>query len=82
MNNLLFQIVTLKRFRRYFKSVNPMAEVPTRQIMVNLVIKKYQYAIPQVKAFLNTAKELIHLIFDIWTSAERIVPRNPRILRR
>jgi hypothetical protein len=44
-----------------------MAEVPTRQIVVNLVIKEYQYAIPQVKAFFNTAKELIHLIFDIWT---------------
>jgi hypothetical protein len=70
MNNLPFQIVTSERFRRYLKSVNPVAEVPTRQIMVNLVIKKYQYAIPQVKAFLNTAKELIHLIFDIWTSRQ------------
>jgi hypothetical protein len=67
MNNLPFQVVTSERFRRYLKFVNPMAEVPTRQTMVNLVIREYQYAIPQVKAFFNTAKELIHLTFDIWT---------------
>jgi hypothetical protein len=67
MNNLPFQVVTSERFCRYLKSVNPMVEVPTRQIVVNLVIRKYQYAIPQVKALLNTAKGLIHLIFDIWT---------------
>jgi hypothetical protein len=67
MDNLPFQVVILERFRRYLKSVNPVAEVLTRQIVVNLVIKKYQYAIPQVKVLFNTAKELIHLIFDIWT---------------
>jgi hypothetical protein len=67
MNNLPFQVVILERFRRYLKSVNPITEVLTRQTMVNLVIKKYQYAIPQIKALLNTAKELIHLTFDIWT---------------
>jgi hypothetical protein len=70
MDNLPFQVVTSERFRRYLKSVNLMAEVPTRQTVVNLVIRKYQYAIPQIKAFLNTAKELIHLIFDIWTSRQ------------
>jgi hypothetical protein len=70
MNNLPFQVVTLERFRRYFKSVNPVAEVLTRQTVINLVIKKYQYAIPQVKALLNTTKGLIHLTFDIWTSQQ------------
>jgi hypothetical protein len=47
-----------------------MAEVLTRQTIINLVIKEYQYAIPQVKALLNTTKGLIHLIFNIWTSRQ------------
>jgi hypothetical protein len=65
MDNLPFQVVTSERFRRYLKSVNPVAEVPTRQTVVNLVIREYQYAIPQVKALFNTTKELIHLTFNI-----------------
>jgi hypothetical protein len=49
MDNLPFQFVDSERFRRYLKSVNPVAGIPTRQTVANLVTIEYQHAIPQVK---------------------------------
>jgi hypothetical protein len=67
MDNLPFWVVKSERFRRFVKSVNPVAWVPARKTIRSLVIKKYQQIIPHIKAFLQTAKRLIHLIFNCWT---------------
>jgi hypothetical protein len=67
MDNLPFWVVESERFCRFVKSVNPMTWIPIRRIIINLVTKEYQQAISHIKA-LQTAKGLIHLTFDSWTS--------------
>jgi hypothetical protein len=50
MNNLPFWVVESERFCRFVKSVNPMAWIPTRHTIINLVTREYQQAIPHIKA--------------------------------
>jgi hypothetical protein len=40
--------------------------------MVNLVTIKYQRAIPSVRQVLQTAREMVHFTFDVWTSRQNI----------
>jgi hypothetical protein len=70
MDNLPFWVVESERFCRLVKSVNPMAWIPIRRTIINLVTREYQQATPHIKALLQTAKGLIHLTFDGWTSRQ------------
>jgi hypothetical protein len=70
IDNLPFWIVEFQRFCQFMKSVSPMVWIPIKRIIINLVIREYQQAIPHIKALLQTSKELIHLTFDGWTSRQ------------
>jgi hypothetical protein len=70
MNNLPFCVVKSERFRRFLCSVNPEAWISAENIIMNLVLREYQHAITQVKQMLQTARKLIHLTFDGWTSRQ------------
>jgi hypothetical protein len=47
-----------------------MWSTPSRNTIDNLIKREYQYAIPHVKNLLGSAKGLIHLTFDGWTSRQ------------
>jgi hypothetical protein len=58
------------RFRRYIKSVNPAAKIPSRTTLRNLLAKEYQLAIPQVRKILQSALGMIYFTFDGWISRQ------------
>jgi hypothetical protein len=64
IGNHPFSVVKDARFRRYIKSVNSAAKIPSRTILRNLLAKEYQLAIPQVRKVLQSALGMIHFIFD------------------
>jgi hypothetical protein len=64
MGNHPFSVVEDARFRRYIKSVNPAAKIPSRTILRNLLAKEYQLIIPQVRKILQLALGMIHFTFD------------------
>jgi hypothetical protein len=67
-DNLPFSVVESERFRHFIHSLNLVWLTPSRPIIANLIKKEYQYAVIHVKNLLRTAKGLIHLTFDGWTS--------------
>jgi hypothetical protein len=70
MGNHPFSVVKNARFRRYIKSMNSAAKIPSRTILRNLLAKEYQLAIPQVRKILQSALGIIHFIFDGWISRQ------------
>jgi hypothetical protein len=67
-NNLPFSVVDSEEFRRFVTSINPACWIPSRKVITNLIKNEYQYAVSHIKTLLQTAKGLIHLTFDGWTS--------------
>jgi hypothetical protein len=61
-------VVEDARFRRYIKSVNSAAKIPSRTTLRNLLAEEYQLIIPQVHKILQSALGMIYFIFDGWTS--------------
>jgi hypothetical protein len=70
MGNHPFFVVEDARFRRYIKSVNPAAKIPSRTTLRNLLAEEYQLIIPQVRKILQSALGMIYFIFDGWTSRQ------------
>jgi hypothetical protein len=56
-DNMPFAVARFPRFRRLPKYLNPLTLIPSNQILVNLVIKKYQRAISSVKQILQITKK-------------------------
>ncbi|KAJ3575724.1 hypothetical protein NPX13_g3934 [Xylaria arbuscula] len=70
-SNLPFTVVDNPRWRRQQLYNNPSIDektLPHSKTITRLLLSEYQRAVPLVKAFLRTARGLIHLTFDGWTS--------------
>jgi hypothetical protein len=70
MGNHPFSVIEDARFRRYIKSVNPAARIPSRTTLRNLLAEDYQLAIPQVRKVLQLALGMIHFTFNGWISRQ------------
>jgi hypothetical protein len=70
-SNLSFNIVNDTRWRRQQLYNNPVLEekdLPHSKTLVRLLLREYHRALPKIRAFLRSARGLIHLTFDGWTS--------------
>jgi hypothetical protein len=63
-------LVTSLEFRKFVNSLNPRAIIPTRMTIAKIMHSEYELAIPAVQRKSQTAKGIIHLIFDGWTSRQ------------
>jgi hypothetical protein len=64
-------VVESPSFRRMIKASNPLAEAVlwrNHQSLRDAIVAEYHAFIPVVTAFLRTARSLIHVLFDNWTS--------------
>jgi hypothetical protein len=68
--NLPFDLITSKEWQKYTKLLNPVVTMPGRWKMRNLVATEYARAFSFVKKKLATARGIIHLSFDGWTSRQ------------
>lgn len=69
-DNHSFRMVQSQRFRRVCWSLNPSAQIPSHQTLANLLVKEYHKAVVPVRQLLRTARGMIHLTFDGWTSRQ------------
>jgi hypothetical protein len=72
IDGLLFSVVSSERFWSFVELINPTCWIPSRQRITPLIEKEYRYAVLQVKHLLHSAKRLIHLTFDGWTSRQNV----------
>lgn len=69
-DNRSFRSISTDRFRRMCWSLNPTAQVPSDKTLASLLIKEYHKAVVPVRELLCTARGMIHLTFDGWTSRQ------------
>lgn len=70
-SNLPFTIVDDPRWRRQQLYNNPLIDerdLPHTRTITRLLMAEYQRAVPKIKELLRTARGMIHLTFDGWTS--------------
>jgi hypothetical protein len=71
-NNLLFRLINSPAFRRWAIYRNPDGSLSTRKTIANLLKEEYQRAIPYIKQMLQSARGLVHFIFNEWTSRQNV----------
>ncbi|KAH8193729.1 hypothetical protein TruAng_012103 [Truncatella angustata] len=69
--NLPFFVVNNGRWRRQQLYNNPLlkdSDLPRYQTLIDLLMDEHKQAVGPVKTLLSTARSMIHLTFDGWTS--------------
>jgi len=70
-DNQSLRVIETPAFRRLIKAANPLAESVlwrNHQSLRDAIVAEYHAFIPVVTAYLRSARSLIHVSFDNWTS--------------
>jgi len=68
--NLPFHTVDTPAFEQVIKSLNPIASIPNSKSFLRLLGTEYEVGKAKVRELLSTARGMIHLSFDGWTSRQ------------
>jgi hypothetical protein len=71
-DNLPFWLVNSPAFRRWAMYRNFGGSLPTKKTIASLLKDEYQHVIPYVKRMIQSARGLVHLTFDGWTSRQNV----------